>query len=813
MKKLLIPGSFWLAVTAAAQEPTAVIPLEPEAETAPLASTDEGLQLEEVVVTARRKTERALDVPISLAVLDGDALASAGLTRANDLQERVPGLLVSTPNPRLTIYTIRGLGSSSANDGLESSVGLFLDGVYLGRQGLSIFDLVDLDRVEVLRGPQGTLFGKNTTAGAISIVTKAPTPEFEANLEGSLGNFDYRQARGSVNGALIGDALSGRLTGYVTEREGLITNRYNGDKLNERSSQGLRGQLLLDTHQSWTARLIAEYGKTDGRCCVYPLVGPVREAVSARDDYMEYLRASTDPFDREADSDGRTNIDMKQKAVSVELNWDIGDAHRLTSISAWRDWTFYPYNDDAMSLDVVPQTGTANAHEQISQEIRLASNFDRFDSVLGLYYLRQDFDSLDRTVLGEDAFRWAIGGVVRENVPGATYSNTGFVLDALVPPESIDGMTSYTQARQISDSAAAFGSIDWHLTPSVDLTTGLRYTYEWKRASVVRYRVGGNPQLSPLYYADPPLSAINQLLGIDLTGVGFNGLIENIAPGDVPERRDRRREGNPSGQLALSWKFARDALSYASVARGYKSGGINLGVTGESVSPTFKPELATAYEIGAKGQLFDRRLSLSFALYQTDIDDYQALTFDNEPTILPNPRQSNLLNVGKVRLRGAELEGNGYLFSGLMLRGGVAYSDAVTTDFKNAPNEETRANDKDLSGERLYNAPRWSGNLGTDYRYKLGRHELYGNLDWFYRSTHYATVERGRASRIDSYSLTNLRIGFRPESQRWDIALWTRNLFDEDYVAAVHPLYGVGDYGAVAGDPRTYGATLRANFY
>ena len=213
----------------------------------------EGGNLATVVVTARRKEERALDVPISLAVLDGDALADAGLSTATDLQERVPNLVVSVPNPRLTSFTIRGLGSSSSNDGLESSVGLFLDGVYLGRQGLSIFDLVDLDRVEVLRGPQGTLFGKNTTAGAVNIVTKLPSQDFEANLESTFGNLGNIQYRGSVTGALVDDVLAGRLTGYLTRRDGLITNTWDGvgtpgddsvRELNNRYYYGLRGQLL-----------------------------------------------------------------------------------------------------------------------------------------------------------------------------------------------------------------------------------------------------------------------------------------------------------------------------------------------------------------------------------------------------------------------------------------------------------------------------------------------------------------------------------------------------------------------------------------
>lgn len=775
----------------------------------------EGGNLATVVVTARRKEERALDVPISLAVLDGDALADAGLSTATDLQERVPNLVVSVPNPRLTSFTIRGLGSSSSNDGLESSVGLFLDGVYLGRQGLSIFDLVDLDRVEVLRGPQGTLFGKNTTAGAVNIVTKLPSQDFEANLESTFGNLGNIQYRGSVTGALVDDVLAGRLTGYLTRRDGLITNTWDGvgtpgddsvRELNNRNKYGLRGQLLWTPVDGFKARFIAELGKTDEDCCVYPLVGPVRDAVAARDRYMGYERASLSAYDRLATTDGETSVSVEQKALSAELTWDIGHRHRLTSLTAWRDWTFQPENDDATSLRLTA-TGTRNEHSQISQEFRLDSSFKIFDSVVGLYYLRQDFYGREDVRLQEDMARWVFGGLINQASPNLTYRNTGLLIDALFPPQTLAGMRVVTPYTQVTDSAAAFGSINWHLTPRLDLTTGVRYTHEWKEAEVSRSRSGGNVNASPL-----ALTNLLSILPAPFNSFTLNGLLDSIAGGDF-YRADTRDEGNVSGQVALTFKLDENLNVYASVARGYKGGGINLGVTGTSVQPTFEPEVATAYEIGAKGQFFNRRLTLSLAAYQTDVEDYQALTFDDENTLIPNPRQTNLLNVGAVRLRGVELDAFGYIGRGLFARLAAAYSQAVTTDFRNAPDEDTRENTKDLSGKRLYNAPTWSGSAGLEQRIPLGSLEAYAGIDYSFKTGYYATVEQGRASYIDGYGLTNARVGLRNGNNHWDVSLWARNLFDVDYVASVHPLYGVGDYGAFAGDPLTYGVTLRANLY
>jgi iron complex outermembrane receptor protein len=821
-----------IAMSATAQEQTSAPPT-PYATTIPVADPKpedvappdqaEKAVLGEVVVTARKKKERAQDVPISLSVLDGRALAEANLTLPTDLQERAPGLLVSVPNARLTSYTIRGLGSSSANDGIESSVGLFLDGVYLGRQGLSIFDLIDLDRVEILRGPQGTLFGKNTTAGAISIVTKAPTFDRETRVEGTLGSLDGRQLRAGYNDALIEGTLAARISGYWTEREGTIDNIDNGEKLNDRAKRGLRGQLFWIPGLNVTARFIAEYGFVNEHCCSFPLTAPVRPAVQNRDAYMEYHRVGTDYRERRTDSDAPTRSDMRQKALSGEINWEFSDRHKLTSITGWRDWFFLPLNDDATSLELA-STSTLNQHRQVSQELRLASDFGFVDLVTGLYFLRQDLHGLERVILGRDLVGWVFGGLIRERVPFATESNTGPLLYTFIPRETLDGMTIDTQYGQLSTSAATFASANWHLTERLDLTTGLRYTYEWKSGDVVRHRYGGNPEASPLSTADPILPILDEqfpvladILGSDLQSFGFNGIVDDVAGGEYA-RSNKLQEGNYSGQIALSFKLTRDALVYGSVTRGYKGGGINLGFTGETIPPTFRPEEATSYEIGAKARLF-KRMAASLALYHTDVKDYQALTFDEEDTLLQNPRQINLLNVGSVRLRGVELEGYGYALPGLMLRGGAAFTDAITVEFPNAPNEDRQAGFgpvegmnlfKDLSGEVLYNAPRWTATAGAEYSYFFGNGlQPFAALDYSYRTGYWGTVEHGRASYIDGYDIVNARLGLRRSDRLWDVSLWMRNALDRDYVATVYPLYGVGDYGAIPADARTVGATLR----
>ena len=807
---------------ATSAEPVGTIPVQalPSEDTTPTTeqAITEPAALEGVVVTARRKKEKADVVPISMVVLDGAKLAEAGLYRPQDIQERVPGLVVSVPNTRLTSYTIRGLGSSSANDGIESSVGLFLDGVYLGRQGLSIFDLVDLERIEVLRGPQGTLFGKNTTAGAFNIVTKAPTPEFAAQLDASRGNLGYRQYRGSINGALLGETLSGRLTGYLTRRDGTVQNRFDGRDFQNQRKGGARGQLLFSPSGHFTSRLILEYGQADEDCCAF-LLTTYRNGIRERDAYIEYQREPIDPDARQVQYDSRVAIQLRQRAASNEINWRFGegDAFTLTSISAWRDWQFTPFNDEATSREIVPLSGSINHHRQYSQELRLATTAGPVDWVTGLFLIEQKLDALDRFVVGKELIPWAFGGVLR-NQTGLplTRSNSGALFDLVTPGQNAAGAANLTQAEQHSRSGAVFGNLDWHVTKQFDATLGVRYTRELKDGSVVRTRrppttAGTVDPNEPASFPQLP-GAVFQTLGInDPRNVTLNTVLDQVIGGPY-SRQSRYDEGQFSGQLSLGYQWQPNLRTYFTASRGYKGGGINLGVIGASVQETFEPELATSFELGVKSQFFRRRLGLNAAVYHTIVRDYQALTFDNEPALFPNPAQVNLLNVGKVRLQGIELDSRARPFNWLTLRAGGSYGRAVTLDFTNAPDEDAATSTKDLSGQRLYNAPIVTATAGAEVRHVVSpRLEGYGAVDWSTRTNYFGTVERGKGSEIAGYSLTNLRAGLHHE-RGIELSVWVRNVFNADYIAAINPIYGVGDYGAVMGDPRTYGVTVRSEF-
>lgn len=758
-----------------------------------------------LIITARRLEESAQDVPISVVNVTGKTLEQSGITTAQELQQVVSGLQVTVPNPRLAQFTLRGLGSSSFNEGLESSVALFMDGVYLGRQSMSIGDLIDIERVEVARGPQGTLFGKNSTAGTIHVITRKPQFSNELLLDATRGSEGTAQYRGSVTGPLS-DTLAFRLTGWQTSRDGLLENRFNGDYYNDRNRDGLRGQLLWVPTARLSTRVIAEYSRVDELCCGFPLKGEPSAAVKARDEYVFYDRVSGNPYDRIADLDVRPRSQAGQYALSGETQWDFALRHRLVSLTAYRDFRFQPLTEDNTSLDLI-QGGTRSAHQQFSQELRIDSRWREAESVVGLYFLGQTTRGAEYGLLGQDISQWVFGGLIRERLPFANRNNTGAALNLLIPPETLAGMEVNTPFEQQATSLGAFSSINWHATDKLDVSAGLRYTQEWKSTQVDRSRSGGNPNASPLALTNN-LAPLGQLIGVDLSGVTFNQLLDDSVGGEFHRDLDVE-EGALSGNAGISWRWTPSVMSYLSYSHGVKSGGVNLGVTGERVQPRFRPEVVDAVELGLKSLLWSDRLLLNLAVYDTWVKDYQAITFDESPTLLPNPRLNNLLNVGRVRLSGADLDFQLALPHDIGLRGGISYNRAITEDFTNAPDEDSLKNTHDLSGQPLANAPTWSGNVGVQKRWDLQQGlAAYAAFDYHYRSTYNATLERSRNSFVEGYGIAGARAGLASR-RGWDASLWVRNLFDQDHIATIQALYGVGSYGAYAGEPRIMGGSLR----
>jgi iron complex outermembrane receptor protein len=374
---------------------------------------------EPIVVTARHRVEKSQDVPVALSVVSNETLERTGYFTLGQVQQLVPTVQVTSFNPRNTVINIRGLGANSsiAVDGLEYGVGFYVDGVYYGRPGQSQFDLIDLARIEVLRGPQGTLFGKNTTAGAINITTREPSLDSpDLTAEASLGNYDYHQIRASGSVPIVADKVAVRLTVADTRRGGFLLNRYDLRKAQDYDNVSVRGQVLIKPNEDVKIRLIGDYSQQkqhfslsliDSYFTNFANGTPITNNIFERAARLNYALPAPDAFQRVGAADAPFQANMESYGVSGEVDWDFGPA-TLTSITAYRWWDWYPKNDvDGTSLSINTLGQQQNFQRQFTQELRLASSgHNAIDYQLGLFYFWQIIRGYGRTAYGKDFAAW-----------------------------------------------------------------------------------------------------------------------------------------------------------------------------------------------------------------------------------------------------------------------------------------------------------------------------------------------------------------------------------------------------------------------
>ena len=627
-------------------------------------------EVETITVTARRRDEDSQDVPIPIATVSGEALDKAGQFRFEDLNQHFPSTNIQFANPRQTSIAVRGLGNNPANDALESSVGVYLDDVYLGRPGMANQDLIDIAQISLLRGPQGTLFGKNTTGGVLNIASREPTFTPEARLESSVGQYgdnDYYQLRGAVSGPLVEDQLAGRLSFAKTFRDGFVDDVTDGRVLNGTERKGTRGDLLYTPTESLKIRLIGDYSTEDADCCASVLysAGPNGGAL-----YLSRVAAAGGNVVLDSDYDKVTlntkqHMKVRQGGGSAKVDWDIGD-YTVTSITAYRGWNFWPTNDgDGTSISAIINVGQHVDDSQWSQELRLASSSGgAIDWVTGLYYFYQDQKNKSYAYYGPDAGAFL----------GQAFLTNGTVI-------------SYQDLN--TDSYSGFAQATWHATDRLDLTAGIRQTYERKTASVVRDQASGNPAIGAVFPAYE-------------TG--------NL---DVSDTR-------PSGLVSVSYQFTDNVLAYTSVSSGAKAGGINPQVPARGLgldSLFIEPEKAKDAELGVKTTLFDRRVQLNANAFWTKVEDYQATSLEQTT---PGVFSQTLSNIGKVETRGFEVELVAIPLDGLTIGLSGSFNDATYESYKNAPcsAEKSFAGQTvcDLTGNPVVGAPRWIANPNVAIR-------------------------------------------------------------------------------------------------
>ncbi len=816
------------ATAVLAQQPAA-----PATVAAAVAATTGGLEeLDTITVTARRRDEELQDVPVAISVVDAAMLEDTGSFNVLRLTQIQPTLQFYSQNPRNSAANIRGLGApfGLTNDGIEQGVGLYVDDVYYSRAAASTFDFLDVERLEVLRGPQGTLYGKNTTAGAINITTRAPTFTPEGSAELSLGNLGFVQAKGAISGPLVGDRIAGRIAVSGTSRRGTVFNVATGNRVNAQDNIGVRGQVLWRAGDA-DITFSGDYNKQDAECCaqIFVRVGTTQRPLARQywqlaalqdtdplaPGVQPYAPPGTDPFDRLTDVDANLNARNELGGAAVRAVWN-GGRGTFTSVSAWRYWDWVPSNDrDFTGLAVTTKSENPSHQNQYTQEFRYAFTGERVDYVVGLFGYHQNVRTDGVQQQGWAASAWLLN-------PANALSQD---------PTVIQGLTALNDIDFSNTSAALFGQLSFRVNDRLRVEPGLRLNWDQKDGSYDSTVINGDGVVLPLLSTDPAYAAPG-------TGARLTQQRGVLAP---QQYEAEFRDWNVSGDLKVAYDVGADALAYATYARSFKTGGITLnGVPSDAAgnpilsTATVAPEKVNSYEVGLKTQFLDRSVTLNVAGFWTDVNDFQTTVTNNAVGVL----RGYLANAERVRVRGAEADLTWNPTSRWQLYANAAFTHGVYDRFTDAPCPPelaggTTATDTnpasppgtpggfspancDISGQWIAGISRLAGSWGFQYRQPaniVGREsELYFAYDGNARSRFSSNASRSVYTDVGGYGLASFRFGFRSNGS-WDVYGWVKNAFDKRYFEqlATTP----GNTGLIAGqpaDPRTWGVTVQARF-
>jgi iron complex outermembrane recepter protein len=794
---------------------------------------DEARYVDEIIVTAQKREQSLQDVPIVVTAVSGQLLQDTGVRDIKDLTVLTPGLLVtSTSNESVTTARVRGVGTVGDNPGLESSVGVVIDGVYRPRNGVGFGDLGELERIEVLKGTQGTLFGKNTSAGVINIITQAPSLTFGATSEATVGNYGAVGFSQSVTGPIT-DNLAGRIYAAVRKRDGFqdvetggVTATRGVREDNNQDYYTVRGQLLWAPTAGFDVRVIGDYTERDEYCCaaVQLVNGPFSGIVRALSPGAGII-GTPDPDSRRTFSNRGTEQYVEDKGLSVEANWDtpwLGGA-TLTSVTAARNWrTVNGQDSDFSTADILYRDADGSfmrEFEQFSQELRLAGETERLSWLVGAFYARELLRSRDTLNIGTQmqpyltALFGALGvnGVVPAYTPGPGQSDFH---------------------KQTSDTWALFTNNSLRITDKLELTLGLRYTSEEKDlATAYRNLTGGIGGAGPNPCSPAALGAVLANPAV-IAGGGANSTAFRLYAGYVcAAGGDRafnslyntqsRSEEEFSGTAKLSYRFDNGIMAYASYARGYKAGGFNLDrarftIGQPNLDTSFPAEFVNSYELGVKSRLFDRSLILNATAFHQEYENFQLNTFTGVAFVV--------LSVPEVKSTGVDADFVWFSpIEGFRMQGGVTYAiteygsdrpDLPAFDLPGSARTPAGGGSWRLPGSRMSFAPMWSASLSGTYEREVGENLLFrANAGAKYTSAYNTGSDLAPQKRQGDLTLLNARIGLGDVDERWMFELWGNNLTDETYLqVAFDGTFQPSQVNAFLGAPRTFGATLRFKY-
>jgi len=715
--------------------------------------------LADIIVTAQKRSERLQDVPVAVSVISGETLQNRGSLTLENAQYLVPSLNFQKSGVAINqSLFLRGVGTSTFSIAGEPSVSTVVDGVVFSRAGEAFSDLVDIERIEVLRGPQGTLFGKNASAGVVNIVTRRPGDDFGGSVEASWFEGNEWRLRGSVD-VPMGEKIKSRFTGFYSSFDGNIYNEAVDEDVNGYKRYGFRGLIEAKPSETVTLTLIGDWRKADDDCCVEVVAGPPLTATGAiNTTALAFIQPAIPPLEGSDTRTVNTNTVNRNEetswGLSLQADVELG-GQLVTSITAYReydnneirdgDWVSQPYIGVPQISDVGPQTG-----ETFSQELRIASmGSNRFDYVAGAY-----FSSAKTT----RTFTRNVIQCAAATPPAPT------VLTPCTSPLAAARTFPTGTAFFGSDftNFALFGQGTFNISERFRLIGGLRYTID---------------QLDVFHSRQTALAGP----GIQPSGPIVNGVLGTAAN---PWRGKATNE-NLSGKAAVQFELSDNHMLYGSYARGYKGPAFNVFFNLQAVGTgVVDAESADAFEVGLKNTLFDGSLVVNIAGFYAKYENFQA----NNPDIVSGVVVTRFTNAGDVSTRGVELDFVWRPSTAFGVSGGVAYTDARVDEFNLPPGGNP--NDVIASGTPLAYAPEWKGSLAADYRLELG-----GNFDLFfgvqgsYQSSQLAIFSPNPIVRdngtIDGYALVDASIGFGDRDDRFRVTLHGRNLFDESFPAAI----------------------------
>ena len=734
-----------------------------------IALTTNAATLEEIVVTAQQRAESLQDVPVSVAAVTAKKISDSGIVDLQGLSELVPNFSINETGISTTV-TIRGI-SSGINSGFEQSVGMYNDGIFYGRDQLARVPMIDMERVEVLRGPQGILFGKNSIAGAVSQISAKPTDEFEGSVtalyEPDHGETDLRMV---LSGPLT-DNLSGRLAVMTRELDGYVKNTELGvDEQNE-DEQVVRATLRWDVNDSVTATLKSSQSTFDvlGRNMeVYQSFGHLEALNSVYNSPTAPWSVDTE-LNYIADNNGHfSNNEVNNSTLTVD--WDL-EGLTLTSVTGYVDYEFTESCDCDFTGAPVFDAGRQEEYQQLSQEFRLTSDLgSNFDYIAGLFFQDTDLTYADQIQL-----------------PDPTVVNTALgLLGAGALQPFAPGSSTDRTFNQEGEVIALFAQGTWSVSEALRLTVGGRYTEEKKDANrQQRHKANATfgGQYMPAVTADPVSGAYNVLYGIFAIEAydQINGKLDDSSFSPV---------------VTMEWDANPDTMVYATWTKGYKSGGfdarsnghpdasVNNGLkSGAAITGSweFANEEATSVELGSKMSIADGAAELSVAWYMTDYTDLQVSQFDGTLGF-------NVTNAGEAKVQGIEADGRWALTDNITLTGSVAYLDF---NYEKFPNSQCYFQQEDTDGDKLCDAggkrkeftPELQANLGAAWASEMSNGlELNASLDVSFMGEYLYAANLDPRSKQDAYSMVNARIALAGSEGAWELALLGRNLTDETVI-------------------------------